>query len=321
MDELANISLINDALSQIPEQGTKQSLFESAPNTYIIGCPRSGTTAVSQYLAATNIWNYPSNFTTRFVASPYMALLLQQGMQDAGVLERGAQISFESSLGRSKGMLNINEFFHFFRRFLQSNDVAAFSSDYLAKLDLATMFNKLKEPYLINNKPFLCKAMMLQYNLLDIMQFCSNDLFLYIKREPSYVMQSIYQARIQQNGKLDAWWSMKPLEYSWLQDLSPIEQIAGQVFYTQQTIENALSKINSKNYLSIQYSDFTQSPSGVLSQIAEKYSGLGTNINAQMANTLVSAHNLENKNQVKIDVSIFSALQDAYKQFELKAMV
>jgi len=309
MNELTRIELLNDALKHIsaPSPTTDTSL----PNAYIIGCPRSGTTALLQWLASTKIWDFPTNLMARFSSSPYIGLLVQQMLQDMGAIGNLADISFESEYGRSKKTLDTNGFFHFFRRYLHINDIAHLTESQLYNASVTEMFKKLKEPSQLTSKPFLTKALMLQYNLPFFAPYCPTDLFLYIKRDPEFTMQSIYQARQNEFGSIHTWWSAKPAEYDWLKNKTPIEQIAGQVFFTEKAIEAGLEVINPKHYLVINYTELVQQPMLVLNRIIEKYSQLGVTLSAGDVeqSVLISADTR------KIDDEILSALLAAHEKF------
>jgi hypothetical protein len=224
---------------------------------------------------------------------------------------KDADISFESEYGRSKKILDTNEFFHFFRRYLYINDIAHLTESQLSNASVIEMFKKLKEPSQLTSKPFLTKALMLQYNLPFFAPHCPTDLFLYIKRDPEFTMQSIYQARQNEFGNINTWWSAKPAEYDWLKNQTPIEQIAGQVFFTEKAITAGLEVINPKHYLVINYTELVQQPMLVLNRIIEKYKELGVTLKADEVeqSVLISADTR------KIDGKILSALLAAHENF------
>ncbi|MFC4700671.1 sulfotransferase [Glaciecola siphonariae] len=314
MNELERIKQLNQALAQIvlPPQDEAQASSHK-PNLYIIGCPRSGTTVLLQYLARTQIWDVPSNLMARFTSSPYIGLLVQQLLLDEGTLSP-TNSDYKSHYGRSKGLLNTNEFFHFFRRYIDTIDIAHLSESQIQNARIKEMFSKLNEPSRLSGKPFLTKAMMLQYNLTDFAAHCSKDIFLYTKREPIFTMQSIYQARIKETGCINTWWSAKPAQYPSLKDLPYASQIAGQVYYTEKAIEAGLRSLDSKRYVQIAYEDLVSNPAGILNSICDKYQQNGFDLPA----TTLSQTPLSNQNTEKLDPSILAQLQQAYADLQQK---
>src|SRR5690554_2255771 len=49
---------------------------------FIVGCARSGSTLLYQYLAKTNLFAYPTNLVSRFFYAPYVGARIQQLLLD-----------------------------------------------------------------------------------------------------------------------------------------------------------------------------------------------------------------------------------------------
>jgi hypothetical protein len=60
-----------------------------------------------------------------------------------------------------------------------------------------------------------------------------------------------------------------------LKELNPIEQVAGQVYYTNKAIQDGINQISSKNTLVVNYEDFCIQPRLIFDQIEEKFSQQG----------------------------------------------
>ena len=56
---------------------------------------------------------------------------------------------------------------------------------------------------------------------------------LHLDRHPFYNVQSLLLAREKYFGNRDGWYSIKPPEYEQLANLTPIEQVVGQVYHTK----------------------------------------------------------------------------------------
>jgi hypothetical protein len=84
-------------------------------------------------------------------------------------------------------------------------------------------------------------------------------------------MQSIYEARKTFYNTLDIWWSVKPKEFSELQHLDVYQQIAGQIFYTEQALADGLSQIPDKSRLIVEYEEICQNPDDFYIKLKDKY--------------------------------------------------
>ena len=92
---------------------------------------------LTQVLAATGAFAYPSNLINRFAFSPYLGAQVQKMLLDPEfdyreeLADVQSSINFASTLGRSQGALAVSEFFHFWRRFLPVFDPQFISDDQL----------------------------------------------------------------------------------------------------------------------------------------------------------------------------------------------
>lgn len=314
---MTEIDLINE-FNELVKGKNKTALDISYPTTYIVGCPRSGTTALLQFLAETGAFSYPTNCLTRFSSSMEYATIIQELMFNAefGLVDSTRNIDFSSDYGRSNGSLNTNEFFHFYRRFFPNNEIRALNSTELGLVDCIQLQQQLTVIQNFYKKPFVSKGLMLQYNLDFFYRQLRKPIFLYIKRNPIYVMQSIYTARIKESGSAKNWWSAKPKEYSFLKSSDVYSQIAGQVFYTNKAIENALFSIPEEAKLEVLYEDFVSSPQQVLERIVEKYAVNNYALNHNTASEVVE--NVKDGNKIKLELSILDKLQEAYNRLANK---
>lgn len=277
MNEIDLIREINDRLINVQAEVNNEISDCYMPSTYIVGCPRSGTTALLQYLSSTGAWSYPTNLLTRFSSSVYIGSLVQEVLFNSnfGLIKDYDSFDFKSSYGRSLGPLNANEFFHFFRRFFPKGDIGHLTQKELSEVNVSDLLKEIETIAKTTNKPFLCKGLMFQYNLNYFQRVMPNNIFLYIKRNERFVMQSIYKARIKETGNIATWWSAKPKEYEFLTNKSIEEQVAGQVFYTNKAIESNLELIPIKNKLIINYEDFIAAPEDLYAELVNKYRELG----------------------------------------------
>ena len=77
-----------------------------------------------QWLANTGAVAYPTNILSRFFGAPVIGAQIQLLLTDPRynfrdeIHDFNGTISFHSDIGKTRGALNPNEFWHFWRRFL-----------------------------------------------------------------------------------------------------------------------------------------------------------------------------------------------------------
>jgi len=316
LTEYEIITELNSKLGEIQDGINVKTQGTSLPMTFVVGCPRSGTTALLQYLANIGTWTYPTNFLTRFSGSPYIGTLIQELLfnKNFGLIDQKSSIDFKSNYGRSLGALNANEFFHFFRRFFPTNEIKHLNKEQLALVDTQNLQREIASVCELTQKPFLSKGLMFQYNLEYFYQRLPHSIFVYIKRENEFVMQSIYNARIKESGDAKQWWSAMPAEYKVLKDKEPEEQIAGQVYFTNLAIETALEKIPLSNKLVVKYEDFVSNPEKVYRNLVNRYRTLGYVL---QENVLQNEHVIVNGNYKTLSEEVLNKMSNYLAKFKL----
>lgn len=258
---------INQLLAPV-EAGVRER-FEKPrwPVILVVGAPRSGSTLMTQWLAALGPFAYPTNLLSRFYQAPYVGALVQQMLTDPAYQFRDefselkdARASFESSLGKTSGILAPNEFWYFWRRFFPYRDVHYLEPDALNKIDSAAFLAELAALEAAFDKPLAMKGMIANCNLEYLDAVFDRVIFVYTKRRPFYNVQSLIGARRNYSGTLDDWYSFRPPEYAWLREMDPYHQVAGQIHYLNQAIETAFERIPMERRLLVPYEEFCLSP-------------------------------------------------------------
>lgn len=266
-----------------PVQKQQEKRFESNryPLILIAGAPRSGTTLFLQWLDALDKFSCPTNFLNRFAYAPYIGALIQKMLFDpdydfhgefAG-LQKSA--NFSSRLGKSQGTLAISEFQHFFRNYMPNFDPEYLQPEKLAQVDFAGIRRGLAGIESVFDQPFACKIFMLQFHIRELYRHLPHVLIIHIKRDPLQTMLSVLKARERYYGGRDIWWSVKPREYARLKDEDWYHQIAGQLYYTQSSIEKELEALPASGVLQIHYEDLCRDPQRVYRLLADKLQILG----------------------------------------------
>ncbi|MBC3757750.1 sulfotransferase [Hyunsoonleella sp. SJ7] len=252
---------------------------DKRPIILIIGCPRSGSTVMLQWLASLGLFSYPSNLIARFYKNPYIGIRVQQSILEFDPLNQmgfhQTEINFKSSLGKTMGALSPSEFWYYWYEYFKfGENTQKLSKSQLKKVDGERFLKELYAFEYLTGKPLVMKGMLLNWNIPYLYQLNSNFLFINLTREPTLNAQSLLLAREKFFNNRNKWYSFKPQEYSTLKHEDPITQVAGQVVYTQNAVDVGLSELPKKNVLHVQYEDFCSNPAVFLHNLIRKYNDL-----------------------------------------------
>lgn len=244
------------------------------PVILIMGSPRSGTTLLLQWLAASGSFSYPTNILSRFYAAPHIGakiqLMLTRHDFNGEIFDFKETTPYTSNLGKTTGALAPNEFWYFWRRFFHFGEIQRLDDQALSQVDSGTFSAELAAIEAVFGQPFAMKGMIANWNIPFIDKILEKVLFISIRRKPFFNIQSLLEARVNYYGDEGGWYSFKPPEYPSLARLSPCEQVAGQIYYTNRAIEEGLREVGESRKLEIRYEDLCQNPEAVFEQIADK---------------------------------------------------
>jgi hypothetical protein len=253
------------------------------PLILIVGCARSGTTLLMQWLSSLGCFCYPTNILSRFYAAPYIGAKIQLMLTKYDfkneIFDFNKEIPFTSNLGKTKGALAPHEFWYFWNRFFKFGEIQYLSEEMLKSVDDITFVSELAAIEAAFNLPLAMKASIANWNIPYLSSKLDKVLFVHVKRHPFYNIQSLLEARMKFYGDIKAWYSFKPPEFNSLKDLSPYEQVTGQVYHTNRAVEMGLQQLEEARVLGIDYEQFCQSPENVFKQIVEKLQRQGYQVN------------------------------------------
>ena len=284
------------------------------PVVMIVGAPRSGTTLSMQWLAASECFGYPTNLLSRFYGAPYIGARIQRLLTDprfdfrGEFADLGGEVSFASSLGKTKGVLSPNEFWYFWRRFIPNEVPRLLSPEEEARIDGEGFSRELAALQLALEKPLAMKAMILQYNIPAVARAVPSSCFFFVKRSPFYNAQSLLEAREKFYGTRSKWYSARPPGYDALCRLDPFEQVAGQIHRTNRCIEGALSSLPRERGLTVGYESLCRDPSGVWAELAERLRAMGHELPAYLG-----PESFEVMNRVRVDREEAAAIVAAWE--------
>ncbi|OZC34901.1 hypothetical protein B9Q17_09845 [Marinobacter vinifirmus] len=122
----------------------------------------------------------------------------------------------------------------------------------------------------IFEKLFAMKAMIMNQNIPELAEQFDKPLFIWIRRDPIFNIQSALEARKRQYGDINTWYSFKIKEYPHLKDLDPLESVAGQIAAINRSVEQGIAALPEHKKLVVQYEDFCQRPEYYYNEITRR---------------------------------------------------
>jgi hypothetical protein len=259
------------------------------PIILIMGCPRSGSTLMMQYLAASGLFSYPSNLISRFYNNPYMGILVQQVLLEK---DPNNQLDFnltkdfyQSNLGKTKGALAPSEFWYFWRTFFEQSGINKFDEKTLRQVNQTHFLKKLSAFECLTGKSPVMKGMILNWNIPYLHSIYNRFIFINLTRDIVPNAKSLLNARRSFFNDETKWYSFKPPEFETLRSKTPIEQVVGQVYYTNKAISDGLSQLPSSNIINIAYEEFCKTPSYLIQQISQRFEEFNFHLETNIKST------------------------------------
>ncbi|MDX2286246.1 MAG: sulfotransferase [Bacteroidia bacterium] len=236
------------------------------PLILILGGSRSGTTLFYQTLAQYLPVSYFNNLSAPFPRSPITA-----GKLFSRFLRRGKK-TFQNYYGSVSGFSGPNDGFHIWNRWLgeDRNAVPAQIAPEQVR-DMQQFFHAWHEAF---GKPFLNKN---NRNSLCVQLFYEafpRIVFVEIRRDPVYVIQSLIQSReAVQGSKYIAWGLASTDSDPGTDPLSYVDDICRQVHAVEAELDEARSAVPDAQYIRVSYESFCQNPAGVVQELSRRIWG------------------------------------------------
>ena len=273
---------INSLLSGLEKDAVKSFKKNNFPIIFILGNPRSGSTLLLQWLASLGCFGYPTNIISRFFKAPYIGAKIQKVLAEfdfkGEIFDPTYGKKFYSDLGKTKGPLAPHEFWYFWRRFFEYDEIQKLDDSELKEINTELLLSELSALESEFGKPLVFKGMMFNWNVEFLNEIFDKALFINLKRNYLYNMDDIFFARKSFFGDTDKWYSFKLLEYDTLKSKNPVAQVAGQVVYTDRYIRVQFNKIPEEKFLNIEYEELCRKPHNVYGLISERFSSQGFNL-------------------------------------------
>ena len=275
---------LNDTLGSANDRLLEEvsEISSSLPVVLVFGAPRSGTTLFMQWLAVTGLCAYPSNLLSRFYGAPLVGAKIQQLLTNprfafrAELSDLQMEPDFSSDNGKTAGTLSPNEFWYFWRRFgFGENNEFVDGNQLLTTLSGSSFREELHGLAHIFDKPFALKAMIANQHIEVLREVLDRAVYIWIKREPVFNIQSLLEARMRQHGTIDQWYSFEIKEYPELVSLEPHLSVAGQVYYSNKAIQESLDGLPEGIKLVVDYEELCQDPEHIYQSLQTRLANLG----------------------------------------------
>ena len=234
------------------------------PFIFVFGLPRSGTTLLSQFLAAHLDVGYINNLMARFWLAPIYGIKLSKA-----VFGSNKSSDFQSDYARTSNILDIHEFGYFWRHWLKKDSLTDITDVVKREKDidwygLKNVLANIQKEF---DKPVLFKNIFGSYHINKMFETLGKVLYVYIKRDSLDAAVSILQARKKHYSDLNTWWSYAPVEYDKIKALDYWKQIAGQIFYLKRYYQKQIDKAILPFIIEVEYQELCHDPLKVLENI------------------------------------------------------
>jgi hypothetical protein len=273
------------------------------PVILIIGPPRSGTTLVSQLLAASGRVGYVSNFLARFWLAPAVGARIERAL---GVGDTCHRFDFDSTYGRTSGWKQPHEFGRFWDRWFNFEQETHWVDDALRervdanglRRSVASLEREYGQPMVFKNNTWCT----FQADLLA--EILPTAVVVACTRDPLYVAQSLLLGRRRLLGDDTIWWSVRPSGFAWIRRRAPLEQVALQAVHIDREMRKSLASIASGRIVWAPYGSVCTDPIGTVTRLLDA-------VGIEAGNGLpdVLPERLEQANRCSLDRSEFEHLK------------
>lgn len=226
--------------------------------------PRSGSTMLGQMLARTRAFNYVTNHMARYWEAPYLAGLIEKKI---GLRQVPFPSEIRSAFGVTFGPTEPHEFGFFWNKWLVFEEGTHRIAEALMPDKRVEAFRReLWAMMSLYDQPFFLKSDLVGLNAAYFGRMFNDIVYVVLKRDPLFVAQSIYQARMQLYANPAVYWSTRPSNRPDRPEHSPAEQIALQIKGIYQDIYRDL-RTSGARFIEVQYEALCQNPVEELSRI------------------------------------------------------
>lgn len=285
-----------DIILQVRENALyKRAPRPEHPMIFVCGAPRTGTTLVTQVLLNHLPVQYLNNLTAVFPRSPIVAnQLLSQFV-------KRRPTSYSSFYGKSDRFSGPNDALYIWDRWL-GND-RGLIRDSLSAEEASNMIRFFGAFQGAFPGPLLNKNNNLNVQANVVAEVFDNAHFICMTRDPLYLAQSLYLARLDIHGDADFPYGIHDPSRASTQDV--VEDVCQQVLFHHRKIHEQQSRLGAERFWIIPYEQFCQQPEALVVQAAEKI--LGMSIQAAELKKSLAPFSISNK--TRMDPEVFEKIK------------
>lgn len=303
---------LNPHLAEIPWSFPNDPPSEpTKPILFLIGLQRSGTTLMMQLLNQCFSVCCPDSIIARTFRAPWIGVLLSRSIRRQ--VRSTGDSSLCSDYGVAESVFDPHEFGFFWTHWFGFDPAHELTADQLAAVDVQGLRESLGRMEAAAGQPLAFKTVPLSFNADFLAEVLPTARFLHLHRDPLYVAQSTWQARLDRYGSEAVWWSLRPGNVAELQSLPPAGQVAAQVAVSRRRIDAAVAKIPSQRVMTLDYERLCEQPAKAIEQLAA-FMG-----NALPQTNIAPPKTLPNRNVRKIEESIFNELKEHLACWQTRA--
>ncbi|MCP4148527.1 MAG: hypothetical protein GY757_12345, partial [bacterium] len=262
-DEEDFLQRLNRILAPYQEEDYRDH-EETTPTVFIVGPPRSGSTLLSQLIAAHLEVGYVNNLMAAFWQVPVYGARLSKKL-----IPQQRPTTFQSTFGRTGGIAEPHEFGYFWANFFGKQHLQQKTKAEEEQVDWERMRKILLNITEVFQKPMFYKYLPMGWYIQRIRRLLQKSCFIRIRRDPVQNAISIFDTRKKFMDSHQQWFSLKPLEYGTLQNKPVWEQVAGQVVTIEQHLDRELKDVPPTNKLELNYTQMCAEPKGILTAVQE----------------------------------------------------
>ncbi|GAA5521831.1 sulfotransferase [Aliifodinibius salicampi] len=255
------------------EQEHYRELEETLPSVHVIGVPRSGTTLLTQLIYSHLDVGYINNLIARFWKAPVSAIRISKKL-----LGDNYSSTLSSDYGKTEKIYEPNEFNYLWYDLLSYDTHYQKTEEQAKDIDWERVGRTLKNMLWAYEKPIAFKSFMLGWHARRMQKTLNKTCFVWIKRAPIDTALSLLDLRRSLFGTVDRWASFKPQNFEQLRDLTPWEQVAGQVYYLEKAYHKQIDQLPESNYLVLQYEDVCRDPLETITAIKSLINNNGAEV-------------------------------------------
>ncbi len=272
------LDTINTSLAST--EALVRTQFESPglPALIITGCPRSGTTLLSQLVPRRYDFGHVSNLMARFYNAPATGAWLQKTSMGDEIIR---QESFSSYFGETRLVHEPHEFGYFWARHLYSSGADHHPS---GDLDLQQLSVELDAMACVLGRPMAMKCTLAPFYLEQV--FSQTDCFVVsIHRQQEATVRSIIKARENRLGNPHQWWSIRPKGWDKLEGQPPLQQVRWQYQQVNDAL-GASAQRHPDRHHTLNLEDLTNDPEQTLTTLMETYARYSGQLPRQVGGAL-----------------------------------